>query len=78
MWDNPNIFVIKDKILELAEYLGKTIIFVRTRNSAGILHRALVDIGYPITTTQGAVLNPPPTKPSPFFNSLKLSSVNML
>jgi ATP-dependent RNA helicase DDX19/DBP5 len=53
--EHTKTLVIKDKILELAEYLGKTIIFVRTRNSACILHRALVDTGYPITTTQGAV-----------------------
>jgi ATP-dependent RNA helicase DDX19/DBP5 len=53
--EHTKTLVIKDKILELAEYLGKRVIFVRTRNSACILHRALVDIGYPITTTQGAV-----------------------
>jgi ATP-dependent RNA helicase DDX19/DBP5 len=47
--------VIKDRILELGEKLGQTIIFVRSRNSAGILHRSLVDLGYAVTTIQGAV-----------------------
>ena len=37
------ILVIKDKIFELGQKLGQTIIFVRTKNSAGMLHKALVD-----------------------------------
>lgn len=47
--------VIKDRIFELGENLGQTIIFVRSRNSASILHKALVDLGYAVTTIQGAV-----------------------
>ncbi|KAA8516622.1 hypothetical protein F0562_016872 [Nyssa sinensis] len=49
------IMVIKDKIFELGQKLGQTIIFVRTRNSAGMLHKSLVDYGYEVTTIQGAL-----------------------
>ncbi|CAK9161641.1 unnamed protein product [Ilex paraguariensis] len=49
------ILVIKDKIMELGQKLGQTIIFVRTRNSASMLHKALVDYGYEVTTIQGAL-----------------------
>ncbi|KAH9620575.1 hypothetical protein KSS87_015802 [Heliosperma pusillum] len=49
--------VIKDKILELGQKLGQTIIFVSTRASAGSLHKALVDLGYEVTTIQGALNN---------------------
>ncbi|XP_061354121.1 DEAD-box ATP-dependent RNA helicase 38-like, partial [Gastrolobium bilobum] len=35
----------KDYILEIGENLGQTIIFVRTRNSAKMLHKSLVEIG---------------------------------
>ena len=37
------MLVIKDKIFELGHKLGQTIIFVDTKNSAGMLHKALVD-----------------------------------
>ncbi|GMY25027.1 DEAD-box ATP-dependent RNA helicase 38 [Fagus crenata] len=47
--------VIKDRIFELGEKLGQTIIFVRTRRDAGRLHKELVDLGYAVTTIQGAV-----------------------
>ncbi|GAB4833524.1 DEAD-box ATP-dependent RNA helicase 38 [Ancistrocladus abbreviatus] len=47
--------VIKDKILELGDKLGQIIIFVRTRNSAGVLHKALTEYGYEVTTIQGAL-----------------------
>nr|DAD48742.1 TPA_asm: hypothetical protein HUJ06_018679 [Nelumbo nucifera] len=47
--------VIKDRILEFGERVGQTIIFVRTRNSAGMLHRSLADYGYKCTTIQGAL-----------------------
>ncbi|GAB2277922.1 DEAD-box ATP-dependent RNA helicase 38 [Dionaea muscipula] len=47
--------VIKDKIFEIGEKVGQTIIFVRTRNSAKMLHKALVDFGYEVTTIQGAL-----------------------
>ncbi|XP_031103771.1 DEAD-box ATP-dependent RNA helicase 38 [Ipomoea triloba] len=49
------VMVIKDKILELAQKVGQTIIFVRTRNSAHMLHKSLVDYGYEVTTIQGAL-----------------------
>uniref|UniRef100_A0A5B7BGM0 RNA helicase n=1 Tax=Davidia involucrata TaxID=16924 RepID=A0A5B7BGM0_DAVIN len=49
------IMVIKDKIFELGQKLGQTIIFVRTRNSAGMLHKELVAYGYEVTTIQGAL-----------------------
>ncbi|CAK9178852.1 unnamed protein product [Ilex paraguariensis] len=49
------ILVIKDKIMELGQKLGQTIIFVRTRTSASMLHKALVDYGYEVTTIQGAL-----------------------
>ncbi|GMY25055.1 DEAD-box ATP-dependent RNA helicase 38 [Fagus crenata] len=47
--------VIKDRIFELGEKLGQTIIFVRTRKDTGRLHKELVDSGYAVTTIQGAV-----------------------
>ena len=47
--------MIKDRIFELGEKLGQTIIFVRTRRDAGRLHKELVDLGYAVTTIQGAV-----------------------
>ncbi|KAG7961234.1 hypothetical protein I3843_09G005300 [Carya illinoinensis] len=53
--ERAKTLVIKDRIFELGENLGQTIIFVRTRHSAGILHKALVDLGYAVTTIQGAV-----------------------
>lgn len=49
------IMVIKDRILELANKVGQTIIFVRTRNSASMLHKALTEYGYEVTTIQGAL-----------------------
>ncbi|GMH28745.1 hypothetical protein Nepgr_030588 [Nepenthes gracilis] len=49
--------VIKDRILDLGEKVGQTIIFVRTRNSATMLHNALVNFGFEVTTIQGARSN---------------------
>ncbi|KAI3788510.1 hypothetical protein L2E82_01278 [Cichorium intybus] len=49
------IIVIKDKIMEIVEKLGQTIIFVRIRRSAEILHEALVKYGYEVTTIQGTL-----------------------
>ncbi|CAL5334645.1 unnamed protein product [Camellia sinensis] len=49
------IMVIKDRIFELGHRVGQTIIFVRTRNSASMLHKALTDDGYEVTTIQGAL-----------------------
>ncbi|XLR55344.1 hypothetical protein S83_006016 [Arachis hypogaea] len=49
------IEVIKDYIFELGENVGQTIIFVRTRQSAKMLHKSLVDMGYEVTSIQGAL-----------------------
>ncbi|KAI7997559.1 DEAD-box ATP-dependent RNA helicase 38 [Camellia lanceoleosa] len=49
------IMVIKDKIFELGQKVGQTIIFVRTRNSASRLHKTLADDGFEVTTIQGAL-----------------------
>ncbi|KAI3474622.1 hypothetical protein Pfo_029792 [Paulownia fortunei] len=49
------IMVIKDQILELGEKVGQTIVFVRSRNSAAMLHKSLVSLGYEVTTIQGAL-----------------------
>lgn len=49
------ILVIKDKIMELGQKVGQTIIFVKTRKSAGMLHDALSGYGYEVTTIQGAL-----------------------
>ncbi|KAL8516785.1 hypothetical protein ACS0TY_015152 [Phlomoides rotata] len=53
--ERSKIMIIKDQILELGEKVGQTIVFVRTRNSAAMLHKALVDLGYEVTTIQGAL-----------------------
>ncbi|KAK8508284.1 hypothetical protein V6N13_055732 [Hibiscus sabdariffa] len=47
--------VMKDRIFELGERLGQTIIFVHTRDSATMLHDLLVDLGYNVATIQGAL-----------------------
>ncbi|CAM8910272.1 unnamed protein product [Rhodiola kirilowii] len=49
------ISVIKDKILELGQKVGQTIIFVRTRDSASRLHAALTTDGYDVSAIQGAL-----------------------
>ncbi|MCH97795.1 DEAD-box ATP-dependent RNA helicase 38-like, partial [Trifolium medium] len=49
------IEVIKNYIFEIGENVGQTIIFVRTRSSAKMLHKALVDLGYEVTSIQGAL-----------------------
>ncbi|KAL2335463.1 hypothetical protein Fmac_016676 [Flemingia macrophylla] len=51
------IEVIKDYIFEIGENVGQTIIFVRTRNSAKMLHGALVELGYEVTSIQGSLDN---------------------
>ncbi|KAF4357969.1 hypothetical protein CsatB_004578 [Cannabis sativa] len=48
------IKIIKERIFDLGENIGQRIIFVRTRNSASMLHKQLVDDGYAVTTIQGA------------------------
>ncbi|KAJ0872762.1 putative RNA helicase [Helianthus annuus] len=47
------IMVIKDKIMDLGDKIGQTIIFVRTKESACMLHEALVEYGYGVTTIHG-------------------------
>ncbi|CAA6671271.1 unnamed protein product [Spirodela intermedia] len=47
--------VIKDKIFEFGEKVGQTIIFVRTRHSASMLHKTLLSDGYECTSIQGAI-----------------------
>ncbi|KAH6762271.1 P-loop containing nucleoside triphosphate hydrolases superfamily protein [Perilla frutescens var. hirtella] len=49
------IMVIKDRILELGEKVGQTIIFTSSRNNAAMLHQSLVSLGYEVTTIQGAL-----------------------
>lgn len=46
--------VIKDKIFEFGQKVGQTIIFVRTRESARMLHQELAKEGYKCTAIQGA------------------------
>ncbi|KAJ9559016.1 hypothetical protein OSB04_013630 [Centaurea solstitialis] len=53
--EHSKIMVIKDKIMELGQKVGQTIIFVRTRRSAGMLHEELSKYGYEVTTIQGAL-----------------------
>ena len=53
--ERSKIMVIKDKILEMGQKVGQTIIFVKTRNSASMLHKSLVEYGYEVTTIQGAL-----------------------
>ena len=47
------IKVLKDRVFPLAEKLGKTIIFVRTRESASKMHSMLETEGYRCTSMQG-------------------------
>ncbi|KAK4272802.1 hypothetical protein QN277_021307 [Acacia crassicarpa] len=47
--------VIKDYIFEIGENVGQTIIFVRTRHSASMLHQSLAELGYEVTSIQGAL-----------------------
>ncbi|KAI5664888.1 hypothetical protein M9H77_24211 [Catharanthus roseus] len=49
------VMIIRDRILELGEKVGQTIIFVRSRNSTAVLHNSLVELGYDVTTIQGAL-----------------------
>ncbi|EPS73010.1 hypothetical protein M569_01744, partial [Genlisea aurea] len=51
------IMVIKDRILELGEKVGQTIIFARSKFNVKTLHKSLVDLGYEVTTIQGAMTN---------------------
>ncbi|CAH9132274.1 unnamed protein product [Cuscuta epithymum] len=49
------VMVVQHKILDLGKKVGQTIIFVRSRNSAKMLHESLVELGYEVTTIQGAL-----------------------
>ncbi|XP_057779296.1 DEAD-box ATP-dependent RNA helicase 38 isoform X2 [Salvia miltiorrhiza] len=49
------IMVIKDQILNLGDKVGQTIVFVKTKNTASMLHQSLVKLGYEVTTIQGAL-----------------------
>lgn len=51
------IDVIKDYIFEIGENVGQTIIFMATRDSARLLHQALVNLGYEVTSIQGSLSN---------------------
>ncbi|RAL51668.1 hypothetical protein DM860_010386 [Cuscuta australis] len=49
------VMVVKDKMLDLGAKVGQTIIFVRTREGARMLYKALVEFGYEVTVIQGAL-----------------------
>jgi len=49
------IEVISNYILEIGEKVGQTIIFVHTINSAKMLHRALFDMGYKVSSILDAL-----------------------
>lgn len=49
------IKVIKDYIFKIGENVGKTIIFVRTTNSTKMLRKALVDLGYKVSSILDAL-----------------------
>ncbi|EXB75944.1 DEAD-box ATP-dependent RNA helicase 38 [Morus notabilis] len=49
------IQIIKERIFDLGENLGQRIIFVRTRNSASMLHKQLTEDGYTVSSIQGAI-----------------------
>lgn len=49
------IEVIRDYIFEIGENAGQTIIFVRTRNSASMLHKALAEMSYDVSSIHGAL-----------------------
>ncbi|XP_010527881.1 PREDICTED: DEAD-box ATP-dependent RNA helicase 38 [Tarenaya hassleriana] len=53
--EQAKILVIKDQIMELGENVGQTIVFVRRKATAGMLHQALVDMGYEVTTIHGSM-----------------------
>lgn len=52
--EENKIEVIKDRIMELGD-IGQTIIFVRTKVSAGKLHKALTEMGYDVTSVHGSM-----------------------
>ncbi|XP_071690645.1 DEAD-box ATP-dependent RNA helicase 38 [Rutidosis leptorrhynchoides] len=50
------IMVIKDKIMDFGEKIGQTIIFVRSKKSAAMLHEELVKYGFEVTTIHGNLI----------------------
>ncbi|KAM0065646.1 putative RNA helicase [Helianthus debilis subsp. tardiflorus] len=48
------IDVIRDKIMDFGDKVRRVIIFVETKKSASMLHEALVEYGYAVTTIHGA------------------------
>lgn len=53
--ESAKIEVIKNRIFEFGQKVGQTIIFVRTRHSARMLHQSLSEEGYECTSVQGAL-----------------------
>lgn len=53
--ESAKIQVIKERIFELGEKLGQTIIFAHSRDSAKALHKSLASVGWECTTIHGAV-----------------------
>ncbi|KAL2553512.1 DEAD-box ATP-dependent RNA helicase 38 [Forsythia ovata] len=53
--EHSKIEVIKGKIFEIGDKVGQSIIFVRSRDCAKNLHKALVKLGYEVTTIHGAL-----------------------
>ncbi|KAF5750453.1 DEAD-box ATP-dependent RNA helicase 38 [Tripterygium wilfordii] len=49
------VMVIRDRIFELGENMGQTIIFTSTKLGASALHKALVELGYDVSTIQGGL-----------------------
>ncbi|KAF5737508.1 DEAD-box ATP-dependent RNA helicase 38 [Tripterygium wilfordii] len=49
------VMVVRDRIFELGEKMGQTIIFVSTKRGASDLHKALVELGYDVSTIQGGL-----------------------
>ncbi|KAL5716094.1 RNA helicase [Ranunculus cassubicifolius] len=53
--ENAKIQAIKEKIFDLVDKLGQSIIFVHSRASANALHKSLTEFGWEVTTIHGAV-----------------------
>ncbi|KAL5716089.1 RNA helicase [Ranunculus cassubicifolius] len=53
--ENAKIQAIKEKIFDLVDKLGQSIIFVHSRASANALHKSLTTFGWEVTTIHGAV-----------------------
>ncbi|KAL5724351.1 RNA helicase [Ranunculus cassubicifolius] len=53
--EQAKIHVIREKIFDLGDKLGQSIIFVHSRASANALHNSLTEFGWEVTTIHGAV-----------------------